>query len=120
MHRDVERAHRLVGDEDLGSRRQGAGDGHALPLTSGQPARAPRTEPLGQSHLLEQLRRERPGEVIRTYSGYRLKMVGLAADSIGARCQRSNQSQSKRRPPSWASPAAERETRSALLPPPAR
>ena len=36
LHRDVERAHRLVGDDQLGPRDQRAGDGDALSLAAGE------------------------------------------------------------------------------------
>ena len=36
LHRHVERRHRLVGDEDVGTQREGARDRDALPLPAGE------------------------------------------------------------------------------------
>ena len=55
LHRDVERAGRLVADQELRLARQGAGDGDALPLAAGEFVRVLLAVGRRKSDLREQL-----------------------------------------------------------------
>ena len=60
LHRDVERAGRLVGDQQLRVQRERPRQDGALPLPAGQLVREAVGEGLGQLHRLEQLVDPRP------------------------------------------------------------
>ena len=55
LHRDVERAGRLVGDQQLGVEGERAGEAGALALPAAELVRVAVAERLGQLHRLEQL-----------------------------------------------------------------
>jgi hypothetical protein len=55
LDRHVERGHRLVGDDQLGPQRQGAGDPDALPLATGELVRVAVVVLGAEAHQLEQL-----------------------------------------------------------------
>ena len=55
LHRDVERARRLVGDEQLRVERERAREARALALAAGELVRVAVAEGVGQLHRLEQL-----------------------------------------------------------------
>ena len=78
LHRDVERRDRLVGDQDVGRRREGARDGDAL-LLAAREARGPHAhQARREAHHLEEL-----GDARLCFLGALVILNFLSARAIG-------------------------------------
>ena len=66
LDRDVERAHRLVGDDDARLEREGAGDGDALALSAGKRAGPSSRRPSRQADAAEEIADEVRRAVLAT------------------------------------------------------